>query len=143
MQPTSPSQPTSSPSWATWVSENLDASAEKVSDFVSKHFAMIAFIASSIVMLCCAPISLGAGLALGAIIQQQIELRYKISLPETKTGGVMQATIAIVGAVASVVRLTPAGAAGGIVFQAIPLVCSMVIGASINQRYASNHPHVE
>jgi hypothetical protein len=99
----------------------------KEESFIDKHFAKIALAISMIALAYFAALDLILGLVLGLAISYYAELEIK---PDRNVI-LYNALFAIVGATAAAIRMTPSGAAGGFVFQAIPFVCSAFIGTSL------------
>lgn len=97
--------------------------------FVEKHFAKIAFAISSLTLLIFSSFFLLLGSVAGFALHYSLEPELKIR-EDTQVITVSHAVFAIVGAVAAVIRTLPAGAAGGLVFQSIPLMASMAIGSA-------------
>lgn len=114
------------------MSKSIEAIHEftlKAETFIDKHFADIAFTISAIVLAILSPLHVFLGAALGFAIHYFTEpdLRLKknekvISLPNT--------LFAIIGAMAALIRFTPAGATGGFVFKAIPFAASLAMGST-------------
>jgi len=126
-----------SQSWGAWFCSGIEEGAARIDAFISRHFAFIAFAASCVVMLCCAAPAFIAGAVAGAVIHCYINPHLKLDASHARIAGVVQATIGIVGAVASVVALTPSGAAGGFVFHSIPFFCSLLVGSTFYRGYAA------
>lgn len=97
--------------------------------FVEKHFAKIAFAISSLVLLIFSSLFLFLGSVAGFALHYSLEPELTIQ-DETQIVPLPHAIFAIVGAAAAVIRMLPAGAAGGLVFQSIPLIASMAIGSA-------------
>ena len=95
--------------------------------FIDKHFAKIAFAVAALALVAFAPLEflLGtiAGFAFHYYTKQPVDPNEKIvTLPN--------AVFTIVGAIAALIRLTPGGALGGLIFLVIPSLGSLAVGAT-------------
>lgn len=104
-----------------------EPSPEPVS-FIDEHFAEVAFAVSTLVVFFLQTLSFFFGLFAGFFLHYHFEPERVVAKEEVVT--VVHAALAIVAAAAALIRLTPAGAAGGTVFQSISPLFSMSIGSS-------------
>lgn len=114
------------------ISSHVNAIYNKVETFVNVHFVQIAYITSTVVLAYFSFGSFVMGAVTGAFLQRL--------LGSVDKGHKMEpifAMIAMVGAIASLVALTPSGLAGGKVFQMIPIACSASIGANLLRIYGA------
>ena len=110
----------------------LNAREQIVQDdrsFVDKHISEIAFLISTLVQFIFSPLTLMLGMAAGLIYSMQMNPKLELKRDE-KVIGVTSAVFGIVGAVASIIKMTPAGAMGGFIFQMVPYISSFMIGTS-------------
>lgn len=96
--------------------------------FIDKHFAKIAFAISTLVLLIFSPLVAIFGTAAGLVINFVIDPELKVH-PTHKIITVPHAVFAIVGAIAALLRMTPAGSMGGFVFKAVPFIASFALGS--------------
>lgn len=107
--------------------DRFQGGARQAQSFVDRNFAEIAFLISSIALLVFAPLKLMIGAFIGYMIHSYREPGLKTSQVVT-----LENTLyTIVGGMAAVIRLTPAGATAGFVFNAIPLVASAAVGSTL------------
>lgn len=104
--------------------------------FLEKHFAKIAFAISSLVLLIFSSLFLFLGSVAGFSLHYSLEPELKIK-EDTQVITLSHAVFAIVGAVAALIRIFPAGASGGLVFQSIPLMASMAVGSAAYRGFKS------
>lgn len=97
--------------------------------FLDKHFTKIAFAASTVALFILAPLFLVFGSAAGLAAHWYFEPQLTLK-PGEEAITVPHAVLAIVGAVGAVIKLLPAGALGGLVFQVIPLFSYLSIGSA-------------
>lgn len=107
----------------------VEALTRPEESFMDKHIAKIAFAVASIALFFLSPLVSFLGSLAGFILHYSAEPNLLIG-PEDKIITVTSSVFAIIGALASMIRLTPAGEAGGLIFQAIPFLCSMTIGSA-------------
>jgi len=101
----------------------------KEENFCDAHFAKIAFAVSTVALLILAPLNLFLGAAVGAGLHYYFEPQLRLK-PDDKIVTLPNTIFAIVGAMAALVGLTPAGAMGGFLFQAIPFLTSLAVGST-------------
>lgn len=115
-------------SMASEIRAACSAYHRRVELFVEKHFVKIAFAVSAFALVTFAPLEflLGtvAGYAANYVAKPSIHLNDQL-VTATNT------LFAIMGAVGMLVRYTPGGALGGFLFQAIPTLGSLSIGATL------------
>lgn len=109
---------------------------KKVEKVVEKHFNAIAFVFSTFVLLMAAPKALFFGSLFGAGAHYYFQPNYQLSVEE-RIIPLTHTAFAILGAVGALVSFTPAGALGGVVFKAIPLMTSFAVGSSLYRAFAS------
>lgn len=97
--------------------------------FSEKYFARIALVVSAVALLILAPLDLFLGMAAGFLFDYFSQTPFKRG--EDKVVTVPNTTFAIVGMAAALLRLTPAGATGGLLFHTIPFICSTAIGHTL------------
>jgi hypothetical protein len=107
--------------------QELTQPAPEPETFVDKHFAKIAFAVATLALIALAPLDFFvgaiAGFAIHYYVKQPVDPTEKIvTLPHT--------VLTIVGAVAALIRFTPGGALGGLVFLVIPSIGSLAVGAT-------------
>lgn len=109
------------------ICQTINDTYQKVDSFINAHFVAIAFVTASLALGFFSAgaflMGAGAGAALHFLIQPKVKAVGNELTP-------MMAIIAIIGAMASFVAITPSGQAGGLAFQSIPFLCSMAIGAN-------------
>lgn len=98
--------------------------------FVEKHFAKIAYAVSSLVLFIISPLALLLGAAAGYAINQHLEPNLKLD-PNDPILTIPHTVLAIVGAAAGFVSLTPAGAMGSFAFKVIPFLASLATGSVV------------
>jgi hypothetical protein len=98
--------------------------------FLDQHFAKIAFAISTLVLLLFSPLYFFLGSAAGFALHQSIEPNLRVR-GENEIITIPHSVFSIVGAVAALIRLLPAGAEGGLIFRAVPLVASFAIGSTV------------
>ena len=99
----------------------------KVEVFVDQHFAKIAFAISTFALAFFVPLQLFLGAASGLALRIYYEKNFVFN-PEDRVVTIPNTVLTIVGATAALVQLTPAGGTGGLLFQSLPIVCSMAVG---------------
>ncbi len=104
--------------------------------FIDKHFTKIAFAVASFVLMIFSPLFLFLGAASGLALQHSIEPELTVRDQE-EIITLSNTVFSIVGAFAALIRMLPAGAAGGIVFQSIPLIASFAVGSTIYRGFKS------
>lgn len=116
---------------ATQVANNPPAKplTKPPESFFDKHFAKIAFAVSTLAMLILSPLYFFLGTAAGLVISYFTEPKLKLQ-PTEKIITLPNAVFAIVGATAALLRMTPAGAVSGFIFNVIPLAASMAVGST-------------
>jgi hypothetical protein len=107
------------------IANPLPQIARETESFLDRNFIKIAFAISTLAMAVLVPMQFFLGAAIGFILHStSAPLRYshgeKLTVSET--------LFTIVGATAALLRLTPAGAAGGLIFQAVPFIGAMPVG---------------
>lgn len=95
--------------------------------FVDQHISKVTFVVSTLIQFILGPLTLMLGVAAGLIYSVQMNPNLKLK-PNEKVVGVTSAVFAIVGAFASIIKLTPAGAMGGFIFQMVPYASAFIIG---------------
>jgi len=101
--------------------------SQELPDLFEPHFAKIASTVATLVLLVLAPLSVFLGTILGYALQQKIQPKLKLA-EEDKILTTFNSSVLIVGAFASVIQLTPAGALGGFLFRRLPLISSFSLG---------------
>ncbi len=97
--------------------------------FLEKHFVKIAFAISTLVLFILAPLHFLVGMALGATIHFYIEPELHLKANE-RAVTLQNTLLTIVGAFATLIRLTPAGSGGGFIFRSIPFISSLAVGST-------------
>jgi hypothetical protein len=97
--------------------------------FIDKHFAKIAFAISTLVLLIFSPLYLFLGSVAGFALHNSLEPDLRVQ-DENQIVTLSNSVFSIVGAVAALIRLLPAGAEAGLIFRAVPLVASFAIGST-------------
>lgn len=116
---------------AVWVSQmwNHPKPVEEGNEsWIDRHFIEVAFAVSTLALFILSPLSLFLGGVAGFALHYSIEPNLEVKAEERLIGQ-NETVIALVGGFASLIHLTPSGAAGGIVFQAIPLMASLAVGS--------------
>lgn len=108
----------------------------RIEKFVEKHFAALAFFFSCALLFLTAPGTFLTGTLIGAVAHSFYNPMMRIQKEERKIP-LLNATVAIVGAFASVLRYTPAGLMGGKIFHSIPFVSSLAVGSSAYRIYSA------
>ncbi len=104
--------------------------------FLDKHLVKIAFAVSTFALMIFSPLSLFFGAASGFALHYSIAPELTVS-GEKEIITLPNTVFSIVGAVGAFVKVSPAGAAGGFVFQVIPLLSSFAIGSTIYRAFKS------
>jgi hypothetical protein len=104
--------------------------------FFEKHFVKIAFAASTIALLMISPFSLSMGAILGAGMNYYFDPDLRIA-KEDAILTIPNTTVAIVGAIAALLRLSPGTVFNTITFKAVPLLASLAIGSTGYRLYRS------
>ena len=110
--------------------------AEPEIPFIDKHFTKIAFAVSTLVLMIFSPLFLFLGAASGLALHYSVEPDLTVR-DQNEIVTLCNSIFAIVGAMAALIRMLPAGAAGGFTFQSIPLVASFAIGSTIYHAFKS------
>lgn len=110
--------------------------AEPEVPFIDKHFTKIAFAVSALVLLIFSPLFLFLGATSGLALHYSVEPDLAVGDPN-EIITLANSIFAIVGAMAALIRMLPAGAAGGFTFQSIPLIASFAIGSTIYRAFKS------
>ncbi|HSX11132.1 MAG TPA: hypothetical protein VLF94_05410 [Chlamydiales bacterium] len=100
--------------------------------FIDKHFAKIAFAVSALALFLIAAPELVLGAVIGFALHSYMEPTIG---PDEKVVTIANATFTIVGAVAALIRFSPAAAAGGLLFFSIPFFASLAVGATLHRAY--------
>ncbi len=116
--------------------------AEKVDVFMEKHFVLILFSISCIAFIAANPLALIIGGSLGGLIHWQYDPDLSIK-EETKILTITNTVFAVVGAMCALVRLTPAGQAGGLISSSIPWLASLAIGSTGYRCFSHFFPRKE
>lgn len=95
--------------------------------FVEKHFMTIAFAVSSFVLFILSPFQFIVGSAIGIALDCMFQPNLQLESNE-KVMTVANTSFLIVGAIATLIKLTPAGRMGGYIFQTVPFLATLVIG---------------
>jgi hypothetical protein len=111
----------------------VEASVKQAQSYVEKHFVEIAFLVSTFVMLIFAPAKLFAGALIGYFLHAHIEPQLKTNQKIT----LMNSIFTIIGAMATLVSLTPAGSGSGFIFHALPFVSSLAVGSTLYRSMGS------
>jgi hypothetical protein len=114
----------------TFICNLANGAYNKVEIFVNSHFAKIAFTIAGIALAYLAPTAFTFGVSIGLSFAVLYSSKGIMSTP-------MSATIALVGAVSSLVALTPAGQAGSKVFKLIPFLSSLSMGFDFIRMYGA------
>jgi len=102
--------------------------------FIDQHFAKLAFAVATAVLVIFSSFYLFLGAAAGLALHHSIEPNLKVD-GESEIVTISNTTVAIVGAFAALLKIFPAGAAGGLVFQSIPLIASFAVGSTIYRAF--------
>lgn len=120
--------------WGAWLSVQAEQQFQVVSDFVERNFTVISFVASSIFMnMYAAPLFM-TGAAVGAALHHYWEPNLKVDPAQEKIITVYHATLAIVGAVATLVTMIQSA---GLIASSIPFFASFAAGSAAYRAYAA------
>lgn len=106
---------------------HLQAS-QQIETFLEKHFTKIALAISTLALAIFSPLKLILGIAIGFTYHRFFEPKL---LPTDKIVTVTNTLLALIGSAAALLRLVPAGLAGGALFQAIPLLGGIGVGRTL------------
>ena len=115
--------------WNEGLKQKAAEAYHKVEKFVEKHFAAIAFIFSSLLLLGTGPIGFFIGCAAGIAIHRLLSPKLRVQTGERRIP-ILNATIAVVGAMAALIQMTPAGLLGGLIFRSIPFLATLIVGST-------------
>jgi hypothetical protein len=104
--------------------------------FLDKHLFKIAFAVSTFALMIFSPLSLFLGAASGFALHYSIAPELTLS-GENEIITLSNTVFSIVGAVGAFVKISPAGTAGGFLFQMIPLLSSFAIGSTVYRAFKS------
>lgn len=108
------------------VTSTVKQTFRTVETYASTHFIKIAYTISVLILAYFSTASFVAGSIIGLVADTVLNptLKWKDIRP-------MSGLFAMMGALACLVSFTPAGRAGGLVFQSIPFFCSISIGTDL------------
>ena len=109
--------------------------ARETESFLDRNFIKIAFAISTLAMAVLAPMQFFLGTAVGFVLHAMTDLGIN---PNEKLINIPATLFTIVGATAALLRLTPAGAAGGFVFRAVPFLGSLAVGITAYRAMKNN-----
>ncbi len=115
---------------AALVHGNFSTSSGSVDQFLERHFTKIAFAVSALALLILSPLHLFLGAAVGFAIHFYTEPKLILGSRDPIVT-IPNALFSIVGAFASLLSLTSAGATGGYLFKAIPFISSLAVGSTV------------
>lgn len=106
----------------------------EMGDFVEKHLVKIAFAISAVVSLVLAPLTFFLGSAIGFFVRYQLEPNLVVK-KEAPLVSIPHALFTIIGAVANLLKLVPAGTSGGFIFKMISPLSSLFMGSFIYESF--------
>lgn len=112
------------------------ASDQKVdeADFMTPHFAKVAFLVSFILLALFSSVNFLLSASIGAAFHHQTDPAPKIKVNKINSS---DAIFGMIGAFSAVLKRTPIGQAGNILFHSIPLCSAFSIGWTVYRLFAA------
>lgn len=117
-----------------YMREALTQKPTEEFSFVDKHFLKIAFAVATLALVLIAPLDIFLGAAAGFAFHYYTKQPVDPAEPIITSSHTL---FTLVGAIAALIRLMPGGAAGGLIFLAIPSLGSLAVGATLYRAFPS------